>query len=297
MQTYAVSFLCLLFASTGFAQMKKVEGFIFEASTNKPIEYAEITILNRMGGVYSDAKGYFSLQQNFNPRDTLVISALGYIQQKIILQEIELPLKIYLKEEIIEEISVRGKRTKIVKYKVGDLRNTNGSFLSNKIRYFNRSKITFINYIPNIKNKKGFIESIYIKLHKKNNLFLKDVATGAKIYYKSPNRIKIRIRCLSANKDLEPEKDLSKQEMIFEITSFKNQWIDISKYNIPFPENGAFVGMEILEVIGEDGMGNVSMPYFEVRESDKPAYIFGGGKWSLQKKRATFLGAEVSLEK
>lgn len=297
MQKNTFLFLCLLFASTGFAQVKKVEGFIFDVSTNKPIEYAEITILDRMGGVYSDAKGYFSLQQNFNPKDILVISALGYAQQKISFQQIQLPLKIYLKEEIIEEISVRGKRTKIVKYKVGDLRETNGSFLSNKPRFFNQSKNVFVNYIHNTKNKKGFIESIYVKFHKKNNLFLKDIATGKNIYYKSPESIKIRIRCLSANKYLEPDKDLSNQEMIFKIKNFKNQWIDISNYHIPFPENGAFIGMEILDVIGENGMGNVSMPKFEMKKDSKLTYIFAGGRWLLQKNRATLLGAEVSFEK
>ncbi len=67
--------LCLLFPFA-YAQ-QNVEAILMDAQTKETIPYASIHIVNQKKGTFTDRQGFFQLQ-NISPKDSVVISFIGY---------------------------------------------------------------------------------------------------------------------------------------------------------------------------------------------------------------------------
>jgi hypothetical protein len=289
--------LQIVFLSATFSQHKTVNGVVADAFSNKKLEYTKISI-SETYFTFTNSKGEFSISLNDKQlEDTIYIEAIGYEMLKMLGKELISKPIIYLQKiETIETIAVKTKKTKRFTKKIGD-------FSPPRLFPFpNCSHTTknfdYLSYIPNTQQKEGFIERVYIRMMSDNNTYQIDPVTKKKLRFKNPEWIKIRIRCVEANADYVPIKDIVNENMIFIITRYKSQWIDISQFNVPFPLNGAFVGYEIIEYKERDGwgLGTVAAPAFISNKWRQKDYIFG--KYTNARKKG-FLhnGVEVSFEK
>jgi hypothetical protein len=112
------------------------------------------------------------------------------------------------------------------------------------------SNIPFVTFIDNPKKQEGFIEKVFIKLYQDKALpttqTISSLTQKRQVFtIQPPEYLKIRILLFSA-KDTIPYQNLSKEPIIVEIRKFESQWIDVSAFHIPFPENGIFVGMQVV---------------------------------------------------
>ncbi|MEM6628073.1 MAG: DUF5686 family protein [Bacteroidota bacterium] len=83
-----LSFICLvfvfLFPIWATAQQTQVSGSILNASTKEPVGFANVFFQRSQRGTFSDSTGKFILVAPPNsPEDTLVISFIGYLTQKL----------------------------------------------------------------------------------------------------------------------------------------------------------------------------------------------------------------------
>ena len=85
MKIFSQSVLLLLLSVTGFAQTKtnaKISGKVVAAATQKPVEYATITLfdakLKPVTGAVTDAKGFFEVQNVATGVYTITIDFIGY---------------------------------------------------------------------------------------------------------------------------------------------------------------------------------------------------------------------------
>lgn len=275
--------LCLLIvASRGYSQ-KLLEGFVFEKNTQKPLQGVSIYLKNQNKFIITDKKGFFSIKSQKND-DTLLISQVAYKNIEVPLSSFQVPFNCYLEtDEEIEAITITPRKKKYSeRVKVGDLRVPQSNFLVRNTQYFFTSYSPIVTFIPNPRKQEGFIEKVFIKIYQdkiKEKTHINSSLTQKKQSFsiQAPEYLKIKILFFSA-KDTIPHQNLSKEPIVVEIREFKSQWIDVSTFNVPFPENGVFAGMQVIEVNGKDGWGNVRIPMFFSKKLHYD-YLFTKGKW------------------
>ena len=114
-----------------------LKGYIRDQTTNLPLPYVTVGILNKDKGTSSDLKGEFQLNlSDINIHDTLRISIIGYEPKEIYLKDvfkIQKNLTIHLQEKVVElkEIGIVDKKlvTKILGNKT-DSKFFGGKFAS-----------------------------------------------------------------------------------------------------------------------------------------------------------------------
>lgn len=227
-------FLFLCFVSiTAFSQTVVLKNKVIDAYTNDPVAYANISFLNENVGVSSDENGHFSLQINkkilkskvhvscLNYKDTVVLASV--LQS----ESLKLQPKLYELEEVI--ISKKADRELVVdEYKRRDIK---ASFGGRK-----GSPWIVTKYFP-------------YKSEYKNFPFLKSVT----IYFTSflsRKKAKFRVRFFKVDeKTGKPSEDILKESLIVDVkkTTGKTE-VDVSKFNIEFPKEGFFVGLERIHI-------------------------------------------------
>lgn len=112
-----ISLIILQFmVSLSFGQSLTFSGTVTD-TTNTPIEYAAIGILNKPVGTVSNSNGNFSLSlDSSNLTDTLKISSLGYESEELLISKIEgkkhLNIILIPFAEPLNEISISSKKMK-----------------------------------------------------------------------------------------------------------------------------------------------------------------------------------------
>lgn len=274
--------LSLLQAEKGYSQIK---GYVVDFDTQNSLEFVSISSIHSKKSCFSDKRGFFELN-GVSENDTILFFGLGYQKQKK--SVLELTDTIKLKAEIIESISVSSNANKSTKL-FGDLRKPfssiffrNTNFSIGLVKRKKSSNIP-VSFIENPEKREGFIEKVLVKLSKEsNNTFLIDPITHkkVKISYKLPEYIKLRVVCFSVGANGEPDKPLTKEQMVFEIKKYQSQWLDISKFNVPFPMEGVFVGVQILELGGDEDVSGVKIPLlFESKQRIVKDFIFTPRGW------------------
>jgi len=284
--------------SVAFSQYAIIRGKVLDKATLKGIEYANVFI-DKQVSILTDSSGRFQLKINKNKSDSLHISALGYFSVSIAINDLKDENTFYLKsDEIIKEIEVKSKKLRTFSRKIGNFKR-GSDFPFRNVHFWYKSATLHLSFIPNKYQKEGFIEKVFFHASSSSNVFLIDPSTKKKVYYKNPEWIKIRVRCIQASSGYTPDKDIVSTNMIFKIKNYKSQWIDISNYNVPFPKNGAFVGIEVLELKGREnwGWGDVSFPIFKHSKNAVPDYVHTGNNKFISMKGFFNFGAEVSFVK
>jgi hypothetical protein len=217
----------ILFSANLFAQTK-LRGKLINSRNNTPIEYANIWLAGKNIGTTSNQNGEFSLASNSLYTNTPIkISAIGYKDTTIFskyftdsLKEIKLLEKSYQLSEIVVKPNKKIKKEVLNKIKVRDATiriasNNNPRMLA-----------TFFPFDPS-----------------KENSMLKEVI----IYtYKNKLDYLCNIRLYTSCDNLPCQELINKNITISAKKGQKNIHIDLSKYNLGFPESGLYICFEWL---------------------------------------------------
>jgi hypothetical protein len=232
-KTIILSLLTLLIYSSLSGQDESIydrQISVISADKNKPVSFAYLIIssLNRNLIFTSDEAGKCNIRfENSTASDSVTVTCIGYNPTKILLSSVK---DIILLEPIdykINEIVVKPTKTKRIK--LGNLANY--TFRSTSAFGFGSQKV---NYIPNngitgkIKSIRYYMQELSIKDSKYRPF-------RVRIYEKKENSDSVGC-------------DLLKKELIVMLPRREENWldVDISQFDISFPSDGIFVGLETL---------------------------------------------------
>ena len=217
-------FFILVLCCLSFNLKAQITATIKNPTDQKPIPYVNIWVENENIGVTADENGNFTIAAPANSK--LVFNALGYDDKTIEASKID--GIVYLIPKVFELKEVKVINSEISERKVG-------SFLEEN------AKKSFANTSSN--------PVIYARCFPYDTLFqktpyLKSIKTTVFSFTK---KSVFNVRLYSKNDDGSPGLELTNQNILIEIKKgYTSPEINITKLNIPFPENGLFVGLESL---------------------------------------------------
>jgi hypothetical protein len=215
--------LFLFFTST-FCFCQRIQ--IVDRNSKEPISYATLTKLDDGKGSFADVLGFASF--DLNQTSKYIISCIGYQNDTIV--PFNSPPILFLKPNIydLQSFEIVGRKTKSKEFEVG----------------FYKS-FSLVPYYSSLPRKMSVCTFIPFKRTSNASLISKvklNIGAGkSKIYDSFVVRIYIK-----ENHNKFPGKDLLKSDMVVKIN--QNSF----KYNFPlkelvrFPENGCFVGFEVI---------------------------------------------------
>jgi hypothetical protein len=220
------------------AYTQKIHGKIIDSITKEPLPLSTIILKNdNFSGAYANEDGEFIIIQKIE-KDTLIISCIGYSRKEISIKEF---LQDY--KSIIELTPTINQLPTFIARNVNVTPKEIGFIKLNKsiIQGGTKGGIVIVR-IPNE------IDTIYHKITSLNFTF----APNSDPVTKHNNGI-VRIRLYDCDQNnYEPSHNLLPEDIILTIPNPIFPWsksvinVDISKYNIQFPSNGIFLGLEWL---------------------------------------------------
>lgn len=269
MKTTIWIFAIFFFYSITYSQ-ESVEGIILD-NNQKPIQYANVGILNKSLGTISNQKGVFNLNlEKINQTDTLRISCIGYKAKDIIVNEIDTNknLEITLQEESIQLDEV------IIVYK--DLK----TFIDGKEKTDTKHQVIFANEKLNNLNlgteigRKFELESKKPTLLTEFKFFIKDNNFDS-------NTFKINIYSINKNK---PDKIINTQNILISIGKDYKDWVTVNleDFNI-IVQDDVIVSVQWIE---HSKNGNtLNLPMIIPSFGSVHYYKFGSqNKWEVYSK-------------
>ncbi len=202
-------FHCLLSA--------QIDGIVVNQN-GKPIPFVNIWVENENIGTTSDENGVFKINTTNNK--TIIFSAVGFEVKKIKIKEKE---KVILDDIVykLDEVAIV-KRKQDKEIEIGDAKKMHHKQLSGDRPWI---------YGKLFEYDSRYSETPYIK---KIVFFSDSEKKGAKL----------KIRVLEYNDSI-PTNDLLNEDLIVTVgRGMKKNEIDISKYNLRFPEKGIVIGLE-----------------------------------------------------
>ncbi|MDX1940881.1 MAG: carboxypeptidase-like regulatory domain-containing protein [Saprospiraceae bacterium] len=225
MNTIWSTSVAILFCNSLIAQGFFVKGIMIDSLTKEPIPFAAIQLKNTEIGTTSNVEGNFELEIPFDRRhDTLFISCLNY-QTKAIpadqLKEKDNLIALFPISYELAEVVVQGKPKRTERLGVYSKQSSSqfSPWIGHQIAVF----------IPNHDKSKGQL--------KKVGIYLTD--------WGKPNA-PFRIRIYNMGQDSFPDQDILKESLVIKAEKKGWFWYDISSYDVYFPENGAFIAMELV---------------------------------------------------
>ncbi|MGB0879773.1 MAG: carboxypeptidase-like regulatory domain-containing protein [Polaribacter sp.] len=216
-----------------FSQKTIFKGKLLDKETNKPVVYANISFLKSNQGISSQEDGTFNLKIDQKIlKEKIHISCLNYKDTIVFAKNLQNnTLFLTLKEIELDEIVIAKKIDR--------------EFVVDKYRR-RHIKSTFrgLDKYPTIISKYFNYNEAY-----KNTPYLKEVIVyfGAMI---SRRKSKFRIRFFKVDlKTGNPSEDLIKNEIIAYSSKIDGKIkVDVSKFDIEFPKEGFFIGLERLHI-------------------------------------------------
>lgn len=258
-----------LFFWVSFGISAQTKGVVVDENNN-PIPYVNIWVENENIGTTSDENGTFKI--NASEDKTLIFSSVGFEVKKAKIKQGE---KIVLKEAIykLHEVVI-SKRKQEKELEIGHAERIHHRQLSGDK--------------PWIYGKLFDFDTIY-----KKTPFLK------KIVFYSDSDIKgakLKIRLFDFN-DTIPTNDLLSEDLIVTVKKgMRKNVIDISEYNLRFPEKGIVVGLEwmIIEenrhdfVYKDQSKKTVTMENYQPSlvvnySKEEDSFNYSQGKWARSK--------------
>ncbi|WP_284651002.1 carboxypeptidase-like regulatory domain-containing protein [Flavobacterium terrisoli] len=269
-----------LFIFIGFSAFSQIKGIVVDEK-NQPIPYVNVWVENENIGTTSDENGTFKI--NTSEDKTLVFSSVGFEVKKTAIKEGE---RVVLKEAVykLKEV-VLSKRKQDKEIEIGDAQRIHHRQLS------------------------GDKPWIYGKLFEQDTIYKKTPFLKKIVFYSDSDKkgAKLKIRIFEFNDSI-PGNDLIDEDLIVTVKKgMKRNVIDVSKYNLTFPEKGIVIGLEwmIIEenradfkykdhqtkkmMVMEDYAPSLVVNYSEKEN----AFTYSQGKWSRSK---VFLTEQKSKE-
>lgn len=212
----------ILFLLISFSLSAQVNGVVLDSISGKPIAYASVIYENTKIGVNTDDKGNFSLLEN-DTIQYLEITNLGYNSKRVLKSDaitIKLSQKVYELNEII--VSAKKNNSEIT---VGEIRKSQTGYNNGGISHM---------WAKFFKYEDKFSEFKYLK----------------EIKFITKSRVKnakLKLRIVTKDSLNAINNDLIQEDVLVTCKKGKQiQTIDVSKYNIIFPEEGLMIAFENL---------------------------------------------------
>ncbi|EKT4552141.1 carboxypeptidase-like regulatory domain-containing protein [Flavobacterium psychrophilum] len=235
------TFTFLLFSIITFSYSQNISGIILDSISKKPLELASVTLNKTNRGVYSDAEGKFKISLT-NENDYLLISYLGYTTKKVCAsnfiktKENNSVFCLSSTTERLNEVFVQNKKIEYGWSQSIQSKRENTRFFGFQ---FGTENCT---YIKNSEHKKGKITAVILDL-KKITQYNKDNPKW-KLDYISDYNIKFYEIDLQNNR---PGAEIYNKDIIVNPENkTRNFKINTDSLNIPFPESGVCVGVEMI---------------------------------------------------
>jgi hypothetical protein len=203
----------------------EIKGKIIGQKSNEPLSFATIESPKHKTGTIADENGFFilNLPKGSSKSDTLSISFLGYNTSLLTIEAIQSNqiIGLDINDVLLKEVVVKPKKYKTKTFGITTKKPW-------KAQYANIFSGMLGNYIDNPKGKIGWISKV--------RFYIADEG-----YPTTP----FRIRIFQKNPETgHPGDELLHKSVV--VSATESGWLtcDISEYNIPFPEEGAFVVME-----------------------------------------------------
>ncbi len=308
-----ILFVCFAFCSNSMQDRKSiVEGNIADSLTGMPLHLANIMIKGYTKGATTDLKGYFRIEHEPTPTDSIVVSFIGYKTRTIAIVDVQLASIMLAKQEnLLPEIVVfspgNGKQSTFHEF--------------NKFK----PKDCFVRYQPADSDGKYYIptrpkepsiEAKYFIVNSSND-DLKFVTEIRILLTKFNNQATCRLRVFSNDNYGLPGADIEITDNILQV----NQTCDLVVVNLKenpilIPDNGIFVGIELLltennlsQIPIPDDSGHIDIfsPFLMFYEStmDSIFFIYSSGSWkkvtqmsslTMERRRAPkYLQPAISL--
>ncbi|SHG46502.1 peptidase associated/transthyretin-like domain-containing protein [Winogradskyella jejuensis] len=236
---------------------------IVDAESKLPVSYASISFGNG-NGIVADDEGIFVFTKKLYPDiDSLYISALGYKELAITVEELEPQLFLHPQADELDEvvIGVKIDRTKDKKYKTESLK----PYLDDD--YYKcwlptiESEIAV--YFPNEDDRLKRIAKVKFpialeskdwKNRKKANKEKKKFSTLFKVN-------------LYENLNGKPGRNLNTETIVFRATEQDGDYheLDIEEQNILIPEEGVFISLQVLGYTNKNGKLLPNKKYKEIK--------------------------------
>ncbi|WP_264560033.1 carboxypeptidase-like regulatory domain-containing protein [Flavobacterium sp. N2270] len=217
-------FLSLILFIAAFSLSAQVKGIVLDSISDKPIVYAAVMYENSKIGVNTDENGNFILPQ----KDSLNIihaSNLGYFDKKIS-KDSNLIIKLAPKIYNLNEVVVTDKRNN-EELIIGDIKKKGTGFSNGGTSHIWAKLFQFE-------------DKFYVFKHVKEIKFITNSRVKNSI-------LKLRLFTIDSLNIIKD--DLIKEDIIITCKKGKQiQTIDISEYNIIFPEEGLMIGFENLVI-------------------------------------------------
>ena len=218
----------LFYICTATVLKAQVPNFVVKDSrTNKPIQFVAITS-QKGSGTYTDESGEFNFP--FSKNDTILTLHLSYNSVKIsYIDLLKLPNNTVLLPT--KEVSLREAVVKPAIDKLSLLGYYNEKTFFKRVGPSGQNDFSvYVNHIKNVSGIEGYLNRLYFDLY-------------VDIFEKSNSSVRIRV--FSVGADGLPKDDLLTKEIIKRVDRITpNIKIDVSEYNIVFPSEGVFIGLE-----------------------------------------------------
>lgn len=289
-------FLILFFTlSNTIIYAQYINGIIKDSINNKPLQYVNITLLNKDIGTYTNEYGEFEFDTKNNIKDTILVTSLGYKSIKIPVEKVVLKkdLIIHLQHdiEIIEEVTISNNKTeyKSLPYKISKPKK---SIYTSSVP-FGSEVVTLINT-----KRKGKIKSI--------NFHVSDSKSKLKSF---DAFFRLKFYTYDKNKDM-PSELITYDEIIVKPKINKGKIrVDLVENSIIVPKDGFCIGIEVINAneIPKNKLYKTSPVLVWTHGKKKNTWINYRGKgWKKKKNKSVFknklfsnllIGAEILEEK
>jgi hypothetical protein len=221
MKEQRLLFLLLL---TTLSLSAQVKGVVLDSISGKPIAYAAVIYENSRIGVNTDEKGNFILPQK-DSLNLIHVSNLGYFDKKTS-KSPNIIIKLAPKTYELNEVVVTDKRNN-EELVIGEIKKKGSGYGNGGTSHMWAKLFNF---------EEKFYEFKY----------LKEIKFITKSRVKN-SKLKLRLFIIDSLNII--QKDLVIEDIIITCNKGKQlQTIDLSKYNISFPEEGLMIGFENLVI-------------------------------------------------
>lgn len=217
--------LILFMVFLGLTTFAQISGVVKNTNDQKPIPYVNIWVENENIGTTADENGEFKIAAPAESQ--LIFNALGYENKTIKASEIDRIVFLIPKVFELEEIKVISKKESL-EFKAG-------SFRSGIINSFYAGN----DYTPYVVTRYFPYQTDYEKTP-----FIKSIMPYCKSYIADA---KFKIRIYSSDKNGLPGDEILKKNIIITVKKGSSKpVINLSEYNLVFPESGIFIGFEFM---------------------------------------------------
>lgn len=260
---HTFSFLFLFLSINLSAQ---ISGTVFDKTSGKPIQYANVFLKNQMIGATSDLNGTFIINQA-SRQSILIVSAIGYDSQVIIPKDDNIKIELIPRFYELPEIKVTPKK-RTSKLIVDSNKKALVTAAISPVGDYPWIVTKYFNFFPNY-NSTPILKQIQIMTvcHLDSAIF--------------------NLRLIAADDKGEPGSDLLNNNMIISVKKGdKNVTVNLADFRIFFPKNGFFVAIEWLILARNKDLNKQNQrfhfdPLFGIvqKADNSDIWMYSKGKW------------------